>query len=106
VAEHSKGPWTSDPEDEHSDGLAIYSGNDWIASAYWDVDRDQASVAVAHANARLIAAAPELLAACKAIVAWLDGDNEPDDLRDGFEVLAGHVEACRAAARLAEGATP
>jgi hypothetical protein len=49
------------------------------------------------ADARLIAAAPELLAALKEIVAYDEGSNDPEDY--GYEVLM----RCKAAIAKAEG---
>ena len=51
----------------------------------------------AAADARLIAAAPELLAALKELVAYDDGSNEPEDY--GYELL----QRCKAAIAKAEG---
>ena len=71
MATHTPGPWTvRERSDDYTEGYFIEA-----------VDRDICTVAVAGhtdkvqlANARLIAAAPEMLALLKS---WLDGANAP-----------------------------
>lgn len=58
---HTPGPWKLN-------GLTIESKHNWIASANSDGINDSN---VDEANATLIAAAPELLEACKKLMAWL-----------------------------------
>ena len=53
---------------------------------------DAASLAVAHANARLIAAAPDLLEALRALVEAVE-DNDQDSLR---ELIAAHAAIAKA----------
>lgn len=88
---HTPGPWFVNGDCVEADGP--------------EGPRD-VTVAVVHghphntvraANARLIAAAPELLAALKELVAYDDGSNEPEDY--GYEVL----QRCKAAIAKAEG---
>lgn len=63
-AKHTPGPWTTGP---HYTNEAIYiqqpcetSNGGWLVATVWGEDKE--------ANARLIAAAPELLAALEAMV--------------------------------------
>ncbi len=67
---HTPGPWTFDGENPENQGydIALPDGGT-LATAYYDVDRDEFSARQAEANARLIAAAPALLAACKELLA-------------------------------------
>jgi len=79
---HTPGPWILD---EECDGLVLAMGSRienpssyqthheielYEEYSYDDFEREQREEAFA--NARLIAAAPDLLAACEKIVAWLD----------------------------------
>jgi len=90
---HTPGPW--------------YVNDDCIEADGPEGPRD-VTVAVVHLNASidadasLIAAAPELLAALKEIVAYDEGSNDPYMAEDyGYEVLL----RCKAAIAKAEGRT-
>lgn len=66
---HTKGPWTI-KESTSSAMVSVYAGGFSVActgSAKAEDDN-------ARANARLISAAPDLLAACEAVISELDGD--------------------------------
>lgn len=67
---HTPGPWKyckqPHPRVEHLTGFAIYGGDGTIA----DIFPEPYPVHVSEANARLIAAAPELLTTCKHLL-WL-----------------------------------
>ncbi len=99
---YTKGPWVVDSEEKHAMGgervFKIvsdrpYGGLIAEASAWW-VDTKSAE-----ANARLIAAAPELYEAAKALLAPLD-----DMDADGVEETRGEQwAALRAAVNKAEG---
>ena len=68
---HTPGPWyihTPGPWYIHRQALADIYADSLIASVYGSLD----SLEQGEANARLIAAAPELLEACKAAIAHLD----------------------------------
>ncbi len=71
---HTPGPWTA----QRPRGVMPAGGGEWprslifaegvgqrVADAYWPCDEQEA-------NARLIAAAPDLLAACEAILGPMD----------------------------------
>lgn len=61
-AQHTPGPWMIGPA---VDSRKVFQGDTVIAEA-WPITINMAE---AHANARLIAAAPELLAACEMALA-------------------------------------
>jgi hypothetical protein len=82
---HTPGPWTlsvPDADDVHEEfhdeelkhpltGHASVSGPEWASFAQVCMFVNGVRVAAGEANARLIAAAPALLAACKSVVrAW------------------------------------
>lgn len=93
---HTPGPWTYTTW-ERGDELAIVATNphQWIADVVIDHDNGDKSAAEQAANARLIAAAPELLEALKAITdCWGLGY----DLDDKFcEQVADFMAEGRAA---------
>ena len=83
-AKHTPGPWTAEERDER---ILIWSdgSHDYLAALSLDADGADEEVADAYAderqaNARLIAAAPDLLAACEAAlrVCNLSGTGERD----------------------------
>jgi hypothetical protein len=70
---HTPGPWHVPDRDS---GVTVNAGRDAIVAEVYAVDVGTTQMA----NARLIAAAPELLAACQAALALLtDGDAEAAD---------------------------
>ncbi|NLS19863.1 hypothetical protein HGP16_25320 [Rhizobium sp. P40RR-XXII] len=75
-AKHTKGVWTSD---KRSMTGAVYAGDEFIASVYpnapegWDGRSEYHRIDEMRANARLIAAAPELLGALREATLSLDG---------------------------------
>jgi hypothetical protein len=92
-AQHTPGPWQWNPDDhEISDGGSL------------DAQRRRVALAIGYdaeyeANARLIAAAPDLLAAAKDWVRWTNGEiGESTDLD-----LATHVLRMQMAISKAEG---
>ncbi len=70
MSEHTKGPWRVSNHDDNDD-IVVRSGPKIVANCesdnYYDLPAEKIL-----ANARLIAAAPELLAACKAMVTDFD----------------------------------
>ena len=71
---HTPGPWKVVTEHVEECGLEydryhVDRDGHWIAS----VDPQDTALGKHHANARLIAAAPDLLAAAEALVAWAEG---------------------------------
>ena len=83
---HTPGPWTATPTAGHeTHGQSV---------VYAEADgKDVAVIYDGKANARLIAAAPELLAACKAIAALMDGQG-----RANMPEVAGQARAAIAKA--------
>lgn len=73
---HTPGPWTArdiggvsdirDPNHHHVEDWAVYAGSHLVADVPWD-ERDAA-------NARLIAAAPDLLKALRDLVPLIEGE--------------------------------
>lgn len=95
---HTPGPWAYDPDSKEVFGSTEEHGCGWIALVEGNDSSDQPLPAeMRAANARLIAAAPELLAALKELVEYDDGSNDPGDL--GYEIL----QRCKAAIAKAEG---
>ena len=83
---HTPGPW------HYEDGTKTIRSE---TTNYWIATMDSWDVAVDHgANAALIAAAPDLLAACNAALAYLDAEDS-----------AGLVAEIAAAVAKAEGRT-
>lgn len=70
MPEHTPGPWTLGSFDGNPAYVSVYGPNDELVA---DVHADEFDENEAEANARLIAAAPDLLAACEALV---DGRQE------------------------------
>jgi hypothetical protein len=66
---HTPGPWNYDRS-----GYSLYvnSGRELVTALSMDGKRLETS----EANARLIAAAPDLLEALKSVIAWLDAPDE------------------------------
>lgn len=84
IGKHTPGPWTVDTQWTHGNAgfvhagegspragarVAIVTGMGGPTGPWWDE---------AEANARLIAAAPDLLAACEAALAWHECETESD----------------------------
>jgi hypothetical protein len=95
---HTPGPWYTGHTDYFGNGCADpltvrpwhprVTGGRPIADCWprWNddeqadadsPDRDRIAIEIGRANARLIAAAPDLLAACKAFVAWQNDKKSP-----------------------------
>ena len=65
---HTKGPWRIQEQIDKETGMVYLSGHNWIGFAGIIVEMDGGLPSKeGQANARLIAAAPELLEACKAL---------------------------------------
>lgn len=109
---HTPGPWSSH-------GCSVYQDSTWkdgtqsggrvIALAHEQADVDGMPSDEDLANARLIAAAPELLAACRATLAYLGCEAEELDREGKHNAAANTRELAaqlRAAIAKAEGRTP
>jgi hypothetical protein len=89
MSKHTPGPWKQR-------GLVVMEDSPrqmFVADVFVNTPGDEAE-----ANARLIAAAPDLLAACLQALCWFDSDEEPSYEHDQ---MVG--EQLRLAARKAQG---
>lgn len=102
-AKHTKGPWTTD-EDDHDaphQNIKVKAGKHHTVCTVWIDDAPVRNFNSAQqANARLIAAAPELLAALKFIVSEWGYDGHGGELEDGESEV---IDKVRAAIAKAEG---
>ena len=109
MAAHTPGPWEVVADHPQNACLKIQPvnrqyGGDEVATIYGVqddcrcVDDVWTEQPIRDANARLIAAAPELLAACEAWVTYLDSDDELGS-RDDEEVMMAAFRAAIAKAR-------
>lgn len=75
-AQASPGPWRTTDNNISSIGIRAADGTAVCACRFQGPDgrTDHTSIGIAKANARLIAAAPELLATLKTMVSKFDGD--------------------------------
>lgn len=80
---HTKGPWTAELHDDHTATIRA-SGGTLVAELYGYDDDDGETVLPIEANAALFAAAPDLYAACEAL---LDVVGEINAERRSFEAL-------------------
>jgi hypothetical protein len=77
------GPWSCEPGPGAENGFEIEATEGGeslfvLATSWFDSDGDKESMATAHANGRLIAAAPDLFAACRAaLIAMNSHTTEP-----------------------------
>lgn len=102
AAVHTPGPWKIDPK---TSTRIVGAGDRGIASAggYFNNQDSAAVYAENEANARLISAAPDLLAAARALFDAPHYDHFATRLNDA-EMAA--LDALRAAVAKAEGRTP
>lgn len=106
TSKHTPGPWKvfngTDvyPDDDDTEGMRYIAD---CAPVYDDLSFEQR-----RANARLIAAAPDLLAVARIIAAMPITETAADDVPlyglDGVYLTHGHIRAARAAIAKAEGA--
>ena len=92
TTQHTPGPWTVT-----NSGLSIKSSGHSIHDRIADVYHSEKSAEIDRANARLIAAAPELLEALKGTLAMLEllnapGTNDPIEARV-FQARAAILKA-------------
>jgi len=96
MSKHTPGPWTYELNDDIGIWMIGCKDDDNFASVYIIVEDDPAGVPLYEANAHLIAASPDLLDACEAVVNWWE-ENENDG-----QVVPPHVQACMAAIKKAK----
>ena len=89
---HTPGPWLIQQGDEWADGIVTLHGhNEDGTPMYWTVASYNRRRDEAEANARLIAAAPELLGALLAMQAFIEG--KPDAVEPFGMVRAAIAKA-------------
>lgn len=97
MSKHTPGPWTFDDDAGiYADGVAIaqvYGPDDFACFSPNTEDEQKQAETNCEANGHLIAAAPDLLEACRRIVD--ETVNTPPSL--------GAIECCRVAIQKAEG---
>ena len=108
MSKHTQGPWSVgkvsykkqrvDIDSLHADQTVGYQTWRGLARAYGCEDMPAEGTAVMLANARLIAAAPELLEACMAMIEW--DDREKDHAVDFYK----RTELCEIAFQKARAA--
>ena len=84
MSKHTPGPWEArrvnyqewDIDRIGSVPLLGFAGWEGMATVYGCDDQPEEGALVAEANARLIAAAPDLLAACQAMAEWDAAENQ------------------------------
>lgn len=97
---HTPGPW-------ESVGRAVYTAHENPSrEIIWDGHNTRSAGNDEQlANARLIAAAPELLEACQAMIAWDDAENNAKPYSDDNGVsFMGRIGLCRKAFQMARAA--
>lgn len=96
MSTYTPGPWRAfDPEGRGGDAIPIIDAQGVMFAAVEAIDiTDEQAHERQQANARLIVAAPDLLAACNAALAYLDAEDS-----------AGLVAEIAAAVAKAEGRT-
>ena len=102
MAKHTPGPWevgSPNYQDQRAIGVV---GPTWnVADVYYDgADKGEAK-----ANARLIAAAPELLRCLEWAMIWLPKMPLPDHDQDLRDVFAENLEECNRAIAKSQGRT-
>ena len=100
---HTPGPWYTDRNNFHAGNIAtVHHCRDSAWVEIWSPDWLERTADNQEANALLIAAAPELFAALRALTDWGREFTSPTDANSPHALL---VAACAAIAR-AEGITP
>ena len=98
---HTKGPWEINGENEDNGRTRIGSAKDYIGELYHNPDdeaNNEENERQTQANAHLIAAAPELLEACKYVVQY----HRENDSGEGELFGLDFVTTCIAAIEKAE----
>lgn len=76
---HTPGPWIMEPRQPGQKTIRITSPgtNDYFVTLHCEIDCDDVDHDVAIANAKLIAAAPDLAEACRKVLEFHDADCAP-----------------------------
>ena len=94
MSKHTPGPWLTDRNNVHTGQIATIHhclNNDWVeiwTDKWADTGLGEAEQ---EANARLIAAAPELLEACQAINALDPQESSTGDWNEAFKLIAAAI---------------
>jgi hypothetical protein len=80
-----EGPWWVEPAEGGGDGYEVHDGYGHTATVWGEPD-------VALANARLIAAAPDLLAELRALIPWSDKPVQGWGIYQRAAELIAHIE--------------
>lgn len=88
MSAHTPGPWLTDRNNCHAGQIATIHhciGNDWVEvwTDKW-CEGDRLTEEVMEANARLIAAAPDLLAALESALHVMNNECDPDEYATPF----------------------
>ena len=73
-SQHTPGPWTAQPTGDRHTPAIVTSAKRETGFTPWVCSIQEVDIDTANATARLIAAAPDLLAACKAAIAQADAN--------------------------------
>ena len=94
---HTKGKWEAKLT---AMGFCVLGGRCYaaIAERYFDRKPNKADLAELHANAKLIAAAPDLLEACKFLVSKYDGIDHKDIPAPIFNIIENQIKTAIAKA--------
>lgn len=108
MSNHTKGPWFVDGDQTLDNGnlVGVYVANDLGGRIGQTFSNCMASDSECRANARLIAAAPELLEAAKLVLAWYEAEEDFSKEPDFYKRVAMCKEsedAIRAAIAKATG---
>ena len=104
TTKHTPGPWTIDPRYVNEPVQEVYGPDCVVGDARAGFvpqnDRERKLAGeVAHANARLIAAAPELLEALRELAALVDAIRSGDYQPDSFTTQPARAAIARAEGR-------
>jgi hypothetical protein len=102
MSAHTKGPWRMEGSEEDPYGqIAVFADSRLVCELWQDDAPDRDYNEEQHANARLIAAAPDLLAALNGIIGLVQLVQHRDDLPLNLNMFANHryVEALAAIAK-------
>lgn len=105
-AGHTPGPWLAEPADMFGDHNIVLANNLYDARAVAAVVSNLRAEPEVAANAHLIAAAPELLAACESAIpegVCLTNPNIPDDTAIPIDCTMGDLRKLAAAIAKARG---
>ena len=92
---HTPGPWEVKGPTQNGHCLRIFAGDEYVGI----IGGSDQPMRVIHANAKLIAAAPELQAALEKFVAWHDMDHErikPEEVQAAYNKA---IDAAKTALR-------